>query len=86
MGKSNANLAHVESQGLRLQTLPNLPQYRLSLTQRLALVSKKTGMKSCERAKFVFSGGGKWKEEDMQLYSRMMEILQESQKDPKVAD
>jgi hypothetical protein len=43
-------------------------------------------MKSCERARFVFFGGGKWKEEDMQLYSRMMEILQESQKDPKVAD
>jgi hypothetical protein len=34
----------------------------------------------------VFPGGGKWKEEDMQLYSRMKEILQAAQKDPKVAD
>jgi len=34
----------------------------------------------------VFPGGGKWKEEDMHLYSRMKEILQAAQKDPKVAD
>mgnify|MGYP001563975041 CR=1 FL=1 len=84
MGKSNANLAHVESQGLRLQTLPNLPQYRLSLThclvaltlsltQGLALVLKKTKMKSCEIARFAFFSSGKWKEEVMQPYSHMME-------------
>jgi hypothetical protein len=33
--------------------------------------------------KVVFPGGGRWKEEDKKLYSRIKEILQEAQEDLK---
>ncbi len=35
--------------------------------------------------KVVFPGGGRSKEEDKKLYSRMKEILREARQDPKVA-
>ena len=35
--------------------------------------------------KVVFPGGGRWKEEDKKLYSRMKEVLREARKNPNVA-
>ncbi|KAK1768698.1 hypothetical protein QBC33DRAFT_533388 [Phialemonium atrogriseum] len=36
--------------------------------------------------KAVIPNGGRWKNEDAGLYSRMKEILRKGRKDPKVAD
>ena len=34
--------------------------------------------------KVVFPANGRWKKEDKRLYSKMKEILQQAQEDPKV--